>query len=133
MPAERPLRILYVDDELVNLKLVKAVIAFVLKRPDEVVAVSSGAEGLERLAAGVPFDVVLSDQRMPGMSGTQFLALVKQKYPAAARVIVTGYNDDPDVRMAQRSGLAQAIIPKPWQSQEMYETLCAAVARHRKG
>jgi len=125
------LRILYVDDELSNLKLVQAVVRIVLKRPDEVITAPTVADGLQRLNADAPFDVVLSDQRMPGGLGTDFLEQARQLQPAAARVLVTGHPDDPAVRAALSGGLVQAVIEKPWDARALYATVCAAVDRAR--
>ncbi len=127
---EGKLRILYVDDEPVNTRLIEAVILYVLKRPDQIVTANSGAQGLAALQSG-PFDVVVSDQRMPGMNGTSFLERVRELQPDAVRIIVTGYTDDPEVRAAALNGLAEAVIAKPWQSRPMYETLRAAINRRR--
>lgn len=125
---EGKLRILYVDDEPVNTRLIEAVILYVLKRPDQIVTANSGQQGLQALQGGT-FDVVVSDQRMPGMNGTTFLERVRELQPDAVRIIVTGYTDDPEVRAAAANGLAEAVIAKPWQSRQMYETLRGAIKR----
>jgi len=130
MSQPERLRILYVDDELVNTRLVEAVIQYVLKRPDQVVTANSGQQGLSALGSG-HFDIVVSDQRMPDISGTEFLEHVRALQPDAVRVIVTGYTDDPDVRAAAESGLAEAVIAKPWRAAELYATLRAALGRRR--
>jgi CheY-like chemotaxis protein len=130
MSQPERLRILYVDDEPVNTRLIEAVIQYVLKRPDQVITANSGQQGLTALASG-PFDVVVSDQRMPGMNGTSFLEHVRVLQPDAVRVIVTGYTDDPEVRAAAESGLAEAVIAKPWRASELYATLRAALGRRR--
>jgi len=116
------MRILYVDDEDINLRVMRDVFALVLKRPGAVVTASNGDEAL-RLLRRETFDVVLSDQRMPGMSGTELLGRVREIAPATARMIVTGFTGDQEVREALRTGLAAAVVAKPWKPKELEGTI----------
>jgi response regulator RpfG family c-di-GMP phosphodiesterase len=126
--TDNHLKILYVDDEPVNLRLMRDVFSMVLKRPDAVVTATNGDDAL-RLVRDGAFDVVISDQRMPGMCGTELLARVREVSPRCARLILTGYPSDEEVTEALRSGIAQAIVSKPWKAKELEGTIKTIVAR----
>jgi putative nucleotidyltransferase with HDIG domain len=102
-------RILFVDDEPSILDGLKRALRAQRNGGDMVFA-SSGPAALELLATG-PCDVVVSDMRMPGMDGAAFLAAVCERYPATARIILTGYTElDASVRAAP---VAQQFLLKP--------------------
>lgn len=124
------LRVLYVDDEPLNLKLMKDVFTLVLKRPEQVVTAPSGREALEILACE-SFDALLSDQRMAGMSGTELLARARQRAPGLARLILTGYPHDVEVQEALRSGLAHAVVSKPWRPRELERVIHHVLSQPR--
>ncbi len=75
--------------------------------------------------------VVLSDQRMPGMTGVNFLREVKLRRPDASRLLFTGYADINAVIDAINEGNVYRYINKPWNSEEMDATIRQAVERHR--
>lgn len=78
---------LIVDDERTTREVLKEV----FQREHYLVsAASSAREGLDLLESG-PVDVVLSDERMPGMSGSEFLAIVRKRFPDTIRIILTGH------------------------------------------
>lgn len=81
-------RILLVDDEIGNLEN----ILFALELSFDVITAASGIEALEVLARE-KIAVIISDQRMPKMSGTELLSLVKEKYPHTIRILITAYSD----------------------------------------
>src|SRR5258708_1642504 len=82
-----PARLLVVDDELLVLTALREMLSH---EGYQVVAASSAAEALEFVQKEPPFALVLTDQRMPGMSGLDFLAQVKKLQPEATRILMTG-------------------------------------------
>ena len=107
-PDDR-IKVLYVDDEEGNLMAFRAG----FRREFDVRTASSAAEGLALLAAD-PAHVVISDQRMPVMSGAEFLAKVRECHPRAIRIMLTGFSDIEAVIDAVNKGGIHAYITKPW-------------------
>jgi diguanylate cyclase (GGDEF)-like protein len=105
--VERP-KILVVDDEPANLEL----IVRMLRRKYEVVTASSGSEGLERLREE-RFAAILSDQRMPNMTGTEFLAEASRLVPETVRMILTGYAPEKDSMDAINVARVTTYLTKP--------------------
>ena len=101
--------ILYVDDEDINLQVFKA-----LFRRDYNVFCAAGAEyGLNCLKDNC-VDAVFTDQRMPKISGIEFLEMVREKNPDIPRIIISGYIEDKDIAEGMESGLVQAVFEKPY-------------------
>lgn len=84
-------RILFVDDEPSVLSLMRVIVGQ-MAAEWEADFVDSGEAALARMAQQ-PFDVVISDMRMPGMTGAQLLNVVMQRYPRTVRIILSGYAD----------------------------------------
>lgn len=119
-------RVLYVDDESINLRLMRDMFRVVFKREGQVVTVDSGEEALVALEQG-KFDVVVADQRMPTMPGTILLARVRERWPDLGRIILTGYPTDREVVQALRAGVAQKVVPKPWRPADLEEAIRGAL------
>lgn len=103
-------KILYIDDESINLRLFQ--ISF--KKFYDITTAESGEEGLEILKEN-KFDVIVSDQRMPGMSGTEFMAAAKEYKSDSKFILLTGYTDIEALEKAvNKVGLWQ-FIKKPWE------------------
>ncbi len=100
--------LLYVDDEPENLR----VFELTFRREFEVVTATSGEEGLERLMTG-RFAVVLSDHKMPGMSGVDFLGRVNEIAPETVRMLVTAYGSADTLAHAINDGSIYRYIAKP--------------------
>lgn len=102
-------RILCVDDEPHVLRALQ----WLLKGDFEVHAAGSAAEGMQLLERH-DFDVVVSDQRMPGVTGVEFLQYVRSRAPRAMRILLTGYSDiDAIVRSINESEVYR-FATKPW-------------------
>lgn len=120
-------KILYVDDEVENLD------AFALSflHDYEVLTAQSGAEALALLAKEAlsesPVALVISDQRMPEMSGVDFLEQVSQHYPDVVKMLLTGYSDiQVAIECINRVGLYR-FLTKPWKKQELKASITQAL------
>ena len=109
-----PKKILYIDDEPENLFAFKA--AF--RRQFDILTAQSGTDALDLLAQH-DIAVVMSDQRMPGMTGTQLLAAVRERWPAVIRILVTGYSDISAVIEAINQGQIYHYVSKPWHNEAL--------------
>ncbi len=103
-------RVLFVDDEVHILKAVKRLF---LGRDYDVVVAEDGHRALEIVEAK-EVAVVVSDQRMPGMSGAELLSQLRQSYPHITRIMLTGNNDVNTAMEAINTGQVFRFITKPW-------------------
>ena len=104
-------KILYVDDESINLRLFK--ISF--KDNCDITTSQSGEEGLKLIEDNNKYDIIISDQRMPGMNGTQFMIEAKKLLPNSKYILLTGYTDIEALEKAiNEVGLWQ-YVKKPWE------------------
>lgn len=110
--------LLVVDDELANLQKLKR--TFV--RDFEVSEAQSGEEAL-RLLEKRSFAVIITDQRMPGISGVDLLARSLQSSPDAIRIILTGYTDVEGLMDAINQGQVHRYITKPWEPFSLLHTV----------
>jgi signal transduction histidine kinase/FixJ family two-component response regulator len=106
--------VLYVDDEPENLRIFD--LSF--RREFSILLAGSGEEGLARLHAS-PIALVLSDHRMPGMTGVEFLSRACEIDPRAVRMLVTAYGDAETLGHAINSGAIYRFVAKPWTPDEM--------------
>ncbi|WP_445248316.1 response regulator [Microcoleus sp. OTE_8_concoct_300] len=120
------LKILIVDDEPDNLDLLYRT----FHRDYKVLRAESGPAALEILAKQGEVAVIISDQRMPKMSGTEFLSLTAAKYPDVIRIILTGYTDVEDLVEAINAGKVFKYVTKPWDAQELINLVSQAVETH---
>jgi len=107
------IKILLVDDEPNVLKALTRL----LKQYDPMTA-GSGEEALE-LAENQAFDLVISDYRMPGMNGIDFLILFKRMQPDAIRIVLTGFADLEGAQHAINEAQVFRFINKPWSNLEI--------------
>src|SRR5262249_13018068 len=97
-----------VDDEPANLEL----LVRMLRKSYDVVTATSGADGLALLRKE-RFAAIISDQRMPNMTGTEFLAQASRLVPETVRMILTGYAPDRDSLDAINQARVTSFLPKP--------------------
>lgn len=114
----REFPVLYVDDEVENLRIFE--LAF--RRELSIVTATSGEKAIEMINQE-PIALVLSDQKMPGMLGTEFLARVAELDPKTIRILVTAYGDAETLGDAINNGEIYRFVPKPWTPEEMRMTL----------
>jgi DNA-binding NtrC family response regulator len=119
-------KVLCVDDEPGLLRSLR----WLLRGQYEVAVASSGFDGLALLSAE-NFDVVISDQRMPGMTGTEFLERAREVSPRSIRLLLTGYSDFNAVLSSVNDSEVFRFISKPWDNQKLLDTVgdAAKVAR----
>jgi len=116
------LRVLFVDDETHILRGLRRSMMNMGEEWDMTFC-ASGAEALELMQREPAFDVVVSDMRMPGMDGAEFLGIVRQRHPETIRVILSGYADVESI--LRTVGPAHIYLAKPCDA----ETLHAAISR----
>jgi response regulator RpfG family c-di-GMP phosphodiesterase len=123
MTASNRRAILVVDDEGEILYSLRGL----LRKEYDFHAAQSGYEGL-RLLERTPIHVVMADQRMPEMTGVDFLAQVRDRFPEATRLLLTGYADLPAVINAINHGQVFRYLTKPWEPEELRLVLRQACA-----
>lgn len=106
--------VLYVDDEINNLNSFKAT----YRRDFKVYTANSGPDAL-KLIKEVNFQVIITDQRMPEMTGVEFLIEVLKESPDAIRILLTGYSDINAVIDAVNKGQIYYYVNKPWDEQQL--------------
>ncbi|HEY9639104.1 MAG TPA: response regulator [Coleofasciculaceae cyanobacterium] len=119
-------KILVVDDEPDNLDLLYRT----FYREFKVLRAESGHEALSILQQEGEVAVIISDQRMPSMSGTEFLSLTATQYPDTIRIILTGYTDVGDLVEAINSGKVFKYVTKPWDDEELKAVVRQGVDTH---
>jgi CheY-like chemotaxis protein len=123
--STRP-RILVVDDE----EAILETMTFTFEDDYEVSTSSSAREALALLERDGPVAVVISDQRMPEMTGVEFLARVFALHPATVRIILTGFADMDAIIRAINDGHVYAYITKPWEPEQLKQVVRRAVDHH---
>ena len=120
-------RILIVDDETDNLDAIKRL----LRKQFEIFTSESGEAALEVMHSIGAVDVILSDQRMPGMSGSEFLEKAQEIDATPTRLLITGFADLEGVIDAINRGHIWRYIAKPWEPDDLRQTLLQAAERTR--
>ncbi|OEU72351.1 MAG: hypothetical protein BA874_09145 [Desulfuromonadales bacterium C00003068] len=122
----KPVKILFVDDEPNVLRSLRRL--FMDEDRYELLIAESGAAGLEIMEqeAG-SVCVVVSDYRMPGMNGVEFLSQVNERWPKTIRIVLSGYADTASVVEAINIGHIYKFIPKPWNDDELQVNIANAV------
>ncbi|ACM21850.1 response receiver-modulated cyclic diguanylate phosphodiesterase [Geotalea daltonii FRC-32] len=129
MVAQTTSTILVVDDEE---NILRAIVRLLMEENDiNVLTAGSGSEGLSVLQAHPDVALILSDQRMPGMTGAEFLQQAKSLAPEAIRMVLTGYADINATMDAINKGGASCYITKPWDDGMLVQTLTEGVQRYR--
>lgn len=118
--------VLFVDDEAAILASIKRLLR---KEPYTVYTAVGGAAGLELLQEK-DIQVVVSDQRMPEMSGTQFLHQVKEQYPDTVRIVLSGYAEAAAIVDAINEGEVYRFIGKPWNEEDLRSTIRQALEHY---
>ncbi len=124
--AERS-SLLLVDDES---GICSALTRLLRRDGYRIITANSGAEALDLLALH-PVQVIISDQRMPGMSGTELLDRIKNLYPDTVRMILSGYTDLKVVTDSVNRGAVFRFLTKPWDDDDLRRQVREAFAHYR--
>ena len=124
MPTDND--ILLVDDEP---NVISALMRGLDEEPYLLTGAPGGKEALQ-LMARQRFKVVISDERMPGMDGAEFLALVKELYPETVRIMLTGHASVEATMRAVNNGEIYRFFTKPWNDTELKLALRSAVEKY---
>ena len=118
--------LLLVDDEE---NITSALLRLLRRDGYHILRANSGMEGLELLANN-KVGVIISDQRMPGMSGTEFLTRVRELYPDTVRIVLSGYTELNSVTDAINRGAVYKFLTKPWEDELLRANVEEAFQRH---
>jgi len=124
MPTDND-TVLIVDDEP---HVISALMRGLGEEPYLVTGAASGYHALQLMTA-LPFKVVISDERMPGMDGAEFLALVKEQYPETVRIMLTGHASIEATMRAVNNGEIYRFFTKPWDEVELKLAIRCALER----
>ena len=123
-PRVRPL-VLVVDDEQLNRELLRRV----LKREYDVAEAEDAAAAIAALELEAAIALVLCDQLMPGRCGTDLADEVRRRWPAIPFMLLTGYDEDAQVRDAVKRGAVCEVVAKPWRSDQLRARIAAVIGR----
>ncbi len=116
-------KILYVDDEEINLFLFESN----FKNNYEVLMAYDGFEGLNLLDSNPDTMLIISDMKMPGMSGIEFIKTAKTKYPDKKYYIHTGFDITDEIKEALETGLILEYLSKPFDVEKMHKIIAKAL------
>ena len=118
-------KIMIVDDEPANLRLLERL----FRQEYKVITAGSGEEALGLLAEH-DTALLITDQRMPNMSGLELLKRTAELRPHMVRMILTGYTDVGTLVEALNSGLVYQYLTKPWSNEELRLTVTRALEHY---
>ncbi len=125
MSREKLPKILYVDDEEINLDLLR----LTFLNEFRIITAPSAADGLELLERQPDIRVVISDLRMPGMNGFEFIREIKSRYPEKICMLLTAYMESEVMMEGFNRELLFRYLMKPFNREELKETLHEALNR----
>ena len=111
--------ILNVDDEPINRMLFQSV----FKNKYKVLTAESGSSGLEVLQENGNIDVVISDMKMPGMNGIEFINKARKLFPDIYYFILTGFDITPEIQKSLDTGLVCKCFRKPLNTKEIEDSI----------
>lgn len=123
--AQRP-KILIVDDE----EAILETMTFTFMDLYEVLTTSDPTQAIGIMAENEPISVVITDQRMPGMTGVELLSETYERFPETIRIILTGFADSDATIKAINDGHIYGYVNKPWEPDELKALVHRAVELH---
>lgn len=127
MGERQKLKLMVVDDEPDNLDLLYRT----FRRDFQVFKAANGFDALGQLEKTGEMAVIISDQRMPKMNGTEFLSRTVERFPDTIRIVLTGYTDVEDLVEAINSGKVFKYITKPWNPEQLRTAVMQAADTYR--
>ena len=120
-------RILVVDDE----EAILETMTFTFQDDYEVFTSTNARRALDMMDEKAPIAAVLTDQRMPDMSGVDFVSEVWKRHPSTVRMILTGFSDMDAIIQAINDGHVYAYITKPWEPDQLKQLMKQAVEHYQ--
>lgn len=114
-------KVLYVDDEPLNVQLFR----FNFCKKYIVFTAESGIDALKILQSEPEIQVVISDMRMPGMSGLEFIMKAKETFPQIIYYVLTGYAISGELGSAVKNGIIKRCFSKPLNIEEIEASMLA--------
>ena len=118
-------KVLYVDDEYINLDLLR----LTFLNEFEVITAESGEEGLRILEQDPHIKVVISDLKMPGMNGLEFIRRIKSQHPEKVCMLLTGFLESEVMMEGFNQELLFRYLMKPFKKEELQKTILEALNR----
>ena len=118
------INILYVDDEPINLILFRSV----FKSQYTIHTADSGSAGIKVLGENGNIDIVISDMKMPGMDGLEFISRARDLFPGITFFILTGYDLTPEIQNSIDSGLVKRCFQKPMNIKDISDSISAIMS-----
>ena len=127
-PTDAMLNILCVDDESYILQALQRL----LRNENYKVFTANSAETGFEILRDQDIHLVISDQRMPGMTGTEFMQVVKDIYPKSVRVILSGYAEVNSIMDAINQGEVYRFLTKPWSENGLKESIAECLKFYKE-
>jgi response regulator RpfG family c-di-GMP phosphodiesterase len=115
--------ILYVDDEPLNLMLFETM----FRKKYKVLKAESGFTGLQILENTKGINVIISDMKMPGMTGIEFIQKAHALHPEILYYILTGYDITPEIQLSLKEGLITEYFQKPFNMQLIDKSISSRI------
>ena len=122
MASTKPV-VMLVDDEPRILSSLRRVLR---REGYEILLATNGREALDELATR-SVDVVISDHKMPGVSGVELLERIAHQWPSTARILLSGWSNEIPAKSLAAAKLG-AVLTKPWEDEELKQTIRDALA-----
>ncbi|KAB0666023.1 response regulator [Oryzomonas japonica] len=125
-PPQNEFCLLFVDDEEGVLGALRRIF---MEESYTIFTANSAAAALEIMASR-PIHLIISDHRMPGMTGAELLKKIKETWPATIRIMLTGYADVNSIMGAVKDGAVYKFITKPWNDEDLRLTVSLALQQY---
>ena len=122
-PREENFTLLFVDDEENVLNALRRIF---LEENYTILTATSGAKALEIMESR-PVHLVISDHRMPGMTGSELLKTLRERFPETIRIMLTGFADVNSIMGAVKEGAVYKFVTKPWNDEDLRLTVSLAL------